>query len=194
METLRFRKKVNMKRETLIAGFGGQGVLSMGMTLAYAGMIEGKNVSWMPSYGPEMRGGTANCTIIISDEKISSPIIYAYDSIIILNQPSMDKFESVVKINGQILYEANNIINPPTRNDVDIVNIPANKEALIMGQKKVMNMIVLGAFLGLNPVLKPESIMEGLKKVLPKRHHHLLPINEKALEVGISLAYSKSPS
>lgn len=194
METLRFRKKVNMKRETLIAGFGGQGVLSMGMTLAYAGMIEGKNVSWMPSYGPEMRGGTANCTIIISDEKISSPIIHAYDSIIILNQPSMDKFESVVKINGQILYEANNIINPPTRNDVDIVNIPANKEALIMGQKKVMNMIVLGAFLGLNPVLKPESIMEGLKKVLPKRHHHLLPINEKALEVGISLAYSKSPS
>lgn len=194
METLRFRKKVNMKRETLIAGFGGQGVLSMGMTLAYAGMIEGKNVSWMPSYGPEMRGGTANCTIIISDEKISSPIINAYDSIIILNQPSMDKFESVVKINGQILYEANNIINPPTRNDVDIVNIPANKEALIMGQKKVMNMIVLGAFLGLNPVLKPESIMEGLKKVLPKRHHHLLPINEKALEVGISLAYSKSPS
>ncbi|MCH7612450.1 MAG: 2-oxoacid:acceptor oxidoreductase family protein [Candidatus Marinimicrobia bacterium] len=183
-----------MKRETLIAGFGGQGVLSMGMTLAYAGMIEGKNVSWMPSYGPEMRGGTANCTIIISDEKISSPIINAYDSIIILNQPSMDKFESVVKINGQILYEANNIINPPTRNDVDIVNIPANKEALIMGQKKVMNMIVLGAFLGLNPVLKPESIMEGLKKVLPKRHHHLLPINEKALEVGISLAYSKSPS
>lgn len=194
METLRFRKKVNMKRETLIAGFGGQGVLSMGMTLAYAGMIEGKNVSWMPSYGPEMRGGTANCTIIISDEKISSPIIHAYDSIIILNQPSMDKFESVVKINGQILYEANNIINPPTRNDVDIVNIPANKEALIMGQKKVMNMIILGAFLGLNPVLKPESIMEGLKKVLPKRHHHLLPINEKALEVGISLAYSKSPS
>lgn len=194
METLRFLKKVNMKRETLIAGFGGQGVLSMGMTLAYAGMIEGKDVSWMPSYGPEMRGGTANCTIIISDEKISSPIINSYDSIIILNQPSMDKFESVVKINGQILYEANNIINPPTRHDVDIVKIPANKEALKMGQKKVMNMIVLGAFLGLNPMLKPESIMQGLKKVLPKRHYHLLPINEKALEVGISLAHSKPPS
>jgi len=183
-----------MKRETLIAGFGGQGVLSMGMTLAYAGMIEGKDVSWMPSYGPEMRGGTANCTIIISDDKISSPIINSYDSIIILNQPSMDKFESAVKTNGQILYEANNIINLPTRNDVDIVDIPANKEALNMGEKKVMNIIVLGTFLGLNPVLKRESIMEGLKKVLPKRHHHLLPINEKALEVGISFASRQSPS
>jgi len=183
-----------MKRETLIAGFGGQGVLSMGMTLAYAGMIEGKDVSWMPSYGPEMRGGTANCTIIISDDKISSPIINSYDSIIILNQPSMDKFESAVKTNGQLLYEANNIINPPTRNDVGIVDIPANKEALNMGEKKVMNIIVLGTFLGLNPVLKPESIMEGLKKVLPKRHHHLLPINEKALEVGISFASRQSPS
>ena len=193
-EILRIRKKVNMKRETLIAGFGGQGVLSMGMTLAYAGMIEGKDVSWMPSYGPEMRGGTANCTIIISDDKISSPIINSYDSIIILNQPSMDKFESAVKTNGQILYEANNIINPPTRNDVGIVDIPANKEALNMGEKKVMNIIVLGTFLGLNPVLKPESIMEGLKKVLPKRHHHLLPINEKALEVGISFATKQSPS
>lgn len=180
--------------ETLIAGFGGQGVLSMGMTLAYAGMLEGKDVSWMPSYGPEMRGGTVNCTIIISDEKISSPIINAYDSIIILNQPSMDKFESVVKANGQIIYESNNIINPPTRDDVDIVNIPANIEARNMGQKKVMNMIVLGTFLGLNPILKPESIMEGLKKVLPKRHHHLLPINKKALEIGISLAYPKSSS
>ncbi len=194
METLRSRKKVNMKRETLIAGFGGQGVLSMGMTLAYAGMIEGKNVSWMPSYGPEIRGGTANCTIIISDEKISSPIINVFDSIIILNQPSMDKFESAVKTNGQILYEANNVINPPTRDDVNIISIPANKEALKMGQKKVMNMIVLGAYLGLNPVLKPESIMEGIKKVLPERHHNLLPVNKKALEFGLSLIHSKSLS
>lgn len=194
METLRSRKKVNMKRETLIAGFGGQGVLSMGMTLAYAGMIEGKNVSWMPSYGPEIRGGTANCTIIISDEKISSPIINVFDSILILNQPSMDKFESAVKTNGQILYEANNVINPPTRDDVNIISIPANKEALKMGQKKVMNMIVLGAYLGLNPVLKPESIMEGIKKVLPERHHHLLPVNKKALEFGLSLVHSKSLS
>ena len=183
-----------MKRETLIAGFGGQGVLSMGMTLAYAGMIEGKNVSWMPSYGPEIRGGTANCTIIISDEKISSPIINVFDSIIILNQPSMDKFESAVKTNGQILYEANNVINPPTRDDVNIISIPANKEALKMGQKKVMNMIVLGAYLGLNPVLKPESIMEGIKKVLPERHHNLLPVNKKALEFGLSLIHSKSLS
>ena len=100
-----------MTEEILIAGFGGQGVLSMGMTLAYAGMVEEKQVVWMPSYGPEMRGGTANCTVVISDEKVSSPIINSFDSVIILNQPSMDKFEESAKKGGRIIYEANNIKN-----------------------------------------------------------------------------------
>ena len=107
-----------MNEEIIIAGFGGQGVLSMGMTLAYSGMVEGKEVVWMPSYGPEMRGGTANCTVIVSDNKVSSPIINDYDAAIILNQPSMDKFESAVKPGGVLLYEANNIIST-----IDIANI-----------------------------------------------------------------------
>src|SRR5512140_2121363 len=117
-----------MKHELLVAGFGGQGVLSLGMTLSYAGMVEGKEISWMPSYGPEMRGGTANCIVIVSDGKISSPILTTFDSVIALNQPSMDKFESAVKPGGLLLYDSTSIINPPTRTDIDIVPIPASDE------------------------------------------------------------------
>ena len=177
-----------MKQEIVIAGFGGQGVLSMGMTLAYAGMVEDKDVSWMPSYGPEMRGGTANCTVILNDEKISSPIINSFDTAIILNQPSMVKFESTVNPGGQIIYESNNILSPPTRNDITVLNIPANLEAVKLNNKRVMNMIILGVYLGLNPVLKTESILKALEKVLPERHHHLIPLNKKALERGMDLA------
>ncbi len=176
-----------MKLEIVIAGFGGQGVLSLGMTLAYAGMVEGLEVSWMPSYGPEMRGGTANCTVILSNAKISSPILNAYDTAIILNQPSMDKFESKIKPGGQVIYESNNILMPPARGDVDSVSIPANVEAVKLKNKRVMNMIILGAYLEMNPVLKIKSILVALKKVLPGRHHHLIPINQKALERGMEL-------
>lgn len=107
-----------MTEEIIIAGFGGQGVLSMGMTLAYAGMVEEKEVVWMPSYGPEMRGGTANCTVVISDKKVSSPIINKFDTVVVLNQPSLDKFESAVKPGGRLLFETNNIITPPAREDI----------------------------------------------------------------------------
>ena len=107
-----------MTHELLIAGFGGQGVLSMGQTLSYAGMVEGKEISWMPSYGPEMRGGTANCIVIVSDTRISSPIISRFDSVIVLNQPSMDKFEQAVKPGGLLLYDTTNIINPPTSSGI----------------------------------------------------------------------------
>ncbi len=176
-----------MTEELIIAGFGGQGVLSMGMTLAYAGMIEDNQIVWMPSYGPEMRGGTANCVVVISDDKISSPIINTFDTAIILNQPSMDKFESGVKPGGNLLYEANNIINPPTREDISIYDIPANLEALKLNNAKTMNMIMLGAFLALRPVVTIESILEALKKVLPERHHHLIPVNEQALRRGMEL-------
>ncbi len=176
-----------MKQEIIIAGFGGQGVLSMGMTLAYAGMIEDKDVSWMPSYGPEMRGGTANCTVILNDEKISSPIINTFDTAIILNQPSMKKFESSVKPRGQILYESNNILTPPKREDVTALDIPATIEAVKLNNKQVMNMIILGVYIGRNPVLKIESILKALKKVLPERHHYLIPLNQKALERGMEM-------
>src|SRR5512140_100767 len=119
-----------MKHELLAAGFGGQGVLSMGMTLAYAGMLEGKEISWMPSYGPEMRGGTANCITILSDEVISSPIISMYDTGIILNTPSMEKFESKIKPGGLIVYDSTTVQLIPTRTDIDVIAIPAADEAV----------------------------------------------------------------
>ncbi len=173
-----------MLEEIIIAGFGGQGVLSLGMTLAYAGMVEDKEISWMPSYGPEMRGGTANCITILSDNKISSPIISVFDAAIVLNQPSMDKFAPKVKPGGLLLYESANIYKPAERTDIEIIGIPATEEALKMNNPKIMNMIMLGAFLTLRPVVKNESILEALKKVLPEKYHHLLSINQQALEKG----------
>lgn len=177
-----------MTHELLIAGFGGQGVLSMGMTLAYAGMVEKKEISWMPSYGPEMRGGTANCVVIVSDAKISSPIVNAFDSVIALNQPSMEKFERSVKPGGLLLYESTNIIVPPTRTDVQVLPLPASDEAVKMKNTKIMNMIVLGAFIERTHTVDIVSVMQALKKVLPERYHHLLPLNEQALKRGMELA------
>ena len=173
-----------MTHEILFAGFGGQGVLSMGMTLAYAGMLEGKEVSWMPSYGPEMRGGTANCVVIISKSGISSPIVTKFDAVVALNQPSMDKFEKAVKPNGALLYDSTNIIVPPTRTDITIVPVPAEDEAAKLKNPKVKNMIMLGAFLSVCEVVKIESVVKALSEVLPERYHHLLPVNQQALERG----------
>lgn len=178
---------ITMLEELIAAGFGGQGVLSMGMTLAYAGMIENKEISWMPSYGPEMRGGTANCITIISDKKISSPIISRFDSAIILNQPSMDKFESKVKPGGLLIYESTSIIQPSTRTDIEIIGIPAASEAIKMKNGKILNMIMLGAYLERKPVVKIESVIEALKKVLPERYHKMLPLNKQAMDRGAEL-------
>jgi 2-oxoglutarate ferredoxin oxidoreductase subunit gamma len=180
-----------MLEELIIAGFGGQGVLSMGMTLAYSGMIEGKEISWMPSYGPEMRGGTANCITILSDNKISSPILSSFDSAIVLNQPSMDKFASRVKPGGLLLYECGTILQPSTRTDIDIIGIAATTEALKLKNVRTMNMIMLGAYLYLRDVVKPESVLEALKKVLPEKYHHTIPVNEQALMRGEELVCSE---
>ncbi|MBL7742174.1 MAG: 2-oxoacid:acceptor oxidoreductase family protein [Chitinophagaceae bacterium] len=174
--------------ELIVSGFGGQGVLSLGMTLAYAGMVENKEISWMPSYGPEMRGGTANCIVILSDNKISSPILSMFDSAIVLNQPSMDKFAPRVKPGGLLLYESASILQPAIRTDIIITGIPAITEALKMKNAKVMNMIMLGAYLQLKPVVQNDSIIEALAKVLPEKYHNLLPINRQALESGEELA------
>jgi 2-oxoglutarate ferredoxin oxidoreductase subunit gamma len=180
-----------MLEELIIAGFGGQGVLSMGMTLAYSGMIEGKEISWMPSYGPEMRGGTANCITILSDNKISSPILSSFDSAIVLNQPSMDKFASKVKPGGLLLYESGTILQPSTRTDIDIIGISATTEALKLKNARTMNMIMLGAYLYLRDVVKPDSVLEALKKVLPEKYHHTIPLNEQALMRGEELVCSE---
>ncbi|MGB8319158.1 MAG: 2-oxoacid:acceptor oxidoreductase family protein [Ignavibacteriaceae bacterium] len=176
-----------MEHEIIFAGFGGQGVLSMGQIIAYAAMIENKEVSWMPSYGPEMRGGTANCITIVSSHRISSPIISKFDSAIILNQPSLEKFENSVKEGGLLMYEESTIINPPERPDIEIIGIPSNKESQKLGKKQVANMIMVGAFLEKRPIVKIENIIQALKKVLPERHHHLIPLNEQALEIGKKL-------
>lgn len=176
-----------MKLEIIIAGFGGQGVLSMGKILAYAGLMEDKEVTWMPAYGPEQRGGTANVTVIVSDDKISSPILSSYDVAIVLNQPSLEKFENKVKPGGIIIYDSNGIVEPPTRKDIDIYKIDAMEAANEMNNTKAFNMIVLGGLLKIKPVVTIESVMKGLKKSLPERHHHLLPMNEQAIMKGMEI-------
>jgi 2-oxoglutarate ferredoxin oxidoreductase subunit gamma len=178
-----------MTEEIIIAGFGGQGVLSMGKILAYAGVMQNKEVSWMPSYGPEMRGGTANVTVIISDERISSPILNAYDTAILLNQQSMDKFEKSVKPGGLLVYDGNGITRHPERKDISIYRVDASDEAAKLGILKVFNMIVLGGYLKLKPVVSSEFMHKGLEKSLPKRHHGLIPENEKAIDVGREIIY-----
>ena len=156
----------------------------MGKILAYSGAMQDKEVSWMPSYGPEMRGGTANVSVIISDERISSPIINHFDTAIILNQQSLDKFEQSVKPGGVLLYDPNGITKEPTRKDINIYKVAATEKASELGMSKVFNMIVLGAFLQVKPVVTEEFIEKGLKKSLPERHHKLIPENLKAVQTG----------
>ncbi len=160
-----------MKEELIIAGFGGQGVLSMGKILAYSGIMEDKEVTWMPSYGPEMRGGTANVTVIISDKRISSPILQWCDTAIVLNQQSMDKFEPMVKKGGLLLYDPNGITRHPVRKDIKVCSIAAADLSNQMEMSKAFNMVVL--------------VIRGLKKSLPERYHNLIPMNEKAIELGM---------
>lgn len=174
-----------MTEEIIIAGFGGQGVLSMGKILAYSGIMQDQEVSWMPSYGPEMRGGTANVTVIISDERISSPILTKYDTAVILNQQSMDKFENSVKEGGVLIYDPNGIIHHPTRTDITIYKIEGAKIASEMGNSKIFNMVILGAYMKAKPIVKLENVIKGLKKSLPTRYHKLIPLNEAAITQGM---------
>jgi 2-oxoglutarate ferredoxin oxidoreductase subunit gamma len=176
-----------MKEEIIIAGFGGQGVLSMGKILAYSGLMQGQEVSWMPSYGPEQRGGTANVTVILSDERISSPILQLYDTAIILNQPSLDKFEARVKPGGTLIYDGHGFVRQPTRQDINIYRIDALETSLTMNMAKTFNMFILGGLLKIRPIVEVENVLLGLKKSLPERHHHLLAQNEKAIRAGMEI-------
>lgn len=176
-----------MKKEIIIAGFGGQGVLSMGKILAYAGLLEGKEVSWMPSYGPEQRGGTANVTVILSDERISSPVLNQYDIAIILNQPSMDKFEEKIKPGGILIYDGYGIHTLTDRTDITIYRVDAMDTATEMKNEKAFNMLILGGLLQVQPMVHIENVLLGLKKSLPERHHHLLPMNEAAIHKGMEI-------
>ncbi|WP_088656080.1 2-oxoacid:acceptor oxidoreductase family protein [Geofilum rhodophaeum] len=178
-----------MNEEIIIAGFGGQGVLSMGKILAYSGVMQDMEVSWMPSYGPEMRGGTANVTVILSDSRISSPILKMYDTAIILNQQSMDKFEPFVKPGGVLIYDGNGITRHPERKDIQVYRVDAAEEAARMQSPKTFNMIVLGGYLKIKPLVSLDNVMLGLKKSLPERHHRLLPMNQAAIERGGEIIY-----
>ena len=173
-----------MKETIIIAGFGGQGVLTMGKILAYSGIMQDMEVTWMPSYGPEMRGGTANVTVILSDSPISSPIAHEFDCVVVLNQQSMDKFESQVKAGGTLIYDTNGITSHPTRTDINIYQIDATAECARLGQAKLFNTMILGAYLKVRPVVKMENVMAGLKKTLPERAWKMLPQNEEAIKHG----------
>lgn len=173
-----------MTEEIIIAGFGGQGVLSMGKILAYSGVMQNQEVAWFPSYGPEMRGGTANVTVILSDDRISSPVLHEFDTAIILNQQSMTKFEKMVKPGGVLLYDPNGVVKHPTRKDINIYRVEGAKLAVEMGNPLTFNMIVLGAFLQAKPVIKLENVKKGLEKSLPERHHKMIPLNLMAIKKG----------
>ena len=159
----------------------------MGKILAYSGLMENKEVTWMPAYGPEQRGGTANVTVIISDERISSPILSRFDTAIVLNQPSLEKFESKIKPGGTLIYDGYGIINPPTRKDINIYCINAMDKAAEMKNAKAFNMIVLGGLLKICPIVSSDSVIKALYKTLPERHHSLIPMNEQAIKEGMDI-------
>ncbi|MCI9608346.1 MAG: 2-oxoglutarate ferredoxin oxidoreductase subunit gamma [Muribaculaceae bacterium] len=176
-----------MKEEIIVAGFGGQGVLSMGKILAYAALSDDLEVTWMPSYGPEQRGGTANVTVILSDGPISSPVLDTFDTAVILNQQSLDKFESKVKPGGTLIYDSYGIHRAPQRTDINVYRVDAMEATFDMNNSKTYNMIVLGALLKIRNIVPVESVMAGLKKVLPERHHNLLDLNRQAIMKGMDL-------
>ncbi len=183
-----------MQTEIVIAGFGGQGVLFAGQVLAYAAMDSGKIVTWIPSYGPEMRGGTANCTVIIADEEIGSPLVRNPKAAIVLNLPSLDKYESVVVPGGVLVANSSLINRGPSRGDITSIFLPANEIAESLGNKRLLNMVALGALLACLPVLPVEAIAQALSDHLPERHKKLLPVNFSALRQGAEYARKQSPA
>lgn len=180
-----------MLHEIIIAGFGGQGVLSMGQLIAYSGMLEGKHVSWMPSYGPEQRGGTANVSVIVSDEPVGSPVIVRPTAAIVLNKPSFDIFEPMLAPGGVLIVNSSLVSEKSKRDDITVVEVAATELASEMGESKIANSIILGAFLEVTKPVSPESVIESLKKVLPEKRHNLIPINKAALEKGAELVCMK---
>ena len=173
-----------MTEQIIFAGFGGQGVLSMGMLLTYAGMLEGKNVTWLPSYGPEMRGGTANCNVILSDDIIGSPIITSATAAVVMNRPSLDKFENKVEKGGLLLINSSLIQDKSKRTDIGVVYVHANEIATELENEKVANMVMLGAYLAKAGIMDPERILEALPKVLGESKAKFIPMNREALARG----------
>jgi 2-oxoglutarate ferredoxin oxidoreductase subunit gamma len=172
--------------ETVImAGFGGQGLMFIGKLLAYSAMRTGKHVTWIPSYGPEMRGGTANCTVVISDEEIGSPVITSPKALIIMNNPSLEAFESRLQTQGTLFLNSSLITHRPTRSDIKVVEMPANDIAVEIGEKRVANMVMLGAYIAKTNIVSRENVIEGLKEFFKKKIQ-FLNVNTKAFEKGFT--------
>jgi len=176
-----------MLHEIIMAGFGGQGIMAMGQLLAYAAMLEGKEVSWMPSYGPEMRGGTANCTVIVSSEKIGSPIVSNPTASIVMNKPSFDKFEPMVKKHGILVVNSSLVEDESQREDLERIYVPANEIANKLGNSKVANMVALGAYVGKTNIVSLDSLEKSLKKVFSNKKKELISLNMKAIRKGMEL-------
>jgi 2-oxoglutarate ferredoxin oxidoreductase subunit gamma len=177
-----------MTLEVFFAGFGGQGVMLMGQLLSYSGMYEGKNVTYFPAYGAEMRGGTANCSVVVSDEVIGSPVIAEPDVVVAMNRPSLDKFEKTIKPGGTLYYNSSLIDVKPKRTDIKTIAIPANEIATELGNSRVANMVVIGAILKSTSVVHIDTVMKVLQeKVLTGKKKDLVDINRKAIEKGMEL-------
>ncbi len=178
-----------VNEKVICAGFGGQGVMSMGQLLTYAGMIEGKEVSWLPSYGPEMRGGTANCNVMVSDKMIGSPIITNDATCaIVMNLPSLVKFEQDVEAGGTVLVNSSLIENKVSRDDVKAIYVPANEIANKLGNARVANMVMLGAYIELAKPVGMDTVKETLKKLFSGAKAQFIPVNEEALAQGAEIA------
>jgi len=177
-----------MQEKDIFAGFGGQGVLLMGQLLAQAAMTEGRNVAWLPSYGPEMRGGTANCSVTISDKKVASPIVLHPNSLIAMNRPALDKFEKTIVPGGSLFINSSIIDRKAERDDINVYYIPCSDIALELGNPKVANIAMLGAYIAVTGCVEQESIVAALQHKLGERKAHLIPINREALKKGAEAA------
>ncbi len=180
-------KKQSVHEEILCAGFGGQGIMLLGKLLAYSGMREGKYVTFIPSYGAEVRGGTAHCNVIISSDEIASPIVSTPSITIIMNQPSLVKFEPRVSPGGLMLLNSTLVLSEPQRKDIEVIRLPATQEADKLGNIQCTNMIMLGCLIACRSVVKVQTVIEGLEKVLSRRGRALLELNMKGLEKGREL-------
>ncbi|MBQ4167893.1 MAG: 2-oxoacid:acceptor oxidoreductase family protein [Clostridia bacterium] len=168
----------------LFSGFGGQGILFAGKFIAYKGLIEDKQVSWLPSYGPEMRGGTANCSVVVSDEPVASPCISMANCVIAMNRPSLDKFEANVLPGGKLFINSSIIDKKATRTDIDVYYVPCNEIADSLNNPKVGNMAMLGAYLEATKAVDSKSVLDALLYKLGEKKAHLIPLNEQAIELG----------
>ena len=177
-----------MQKEIIIAGFGGQGVLFSGQVMAYAAMDAGKEVTWIPSYGPEMRGGTANCTVVIADEEIGSPLVEHPPLGIALNLPSFDKYEGTLLKGGTLVVNQSMVDRGAKRKDIRVILVPCNQIAEEIGDKKLINMVAVGALLSALTEISVKDVEKALENHLPARHKHLLPKNYEALKRGYESA------